>query len=479
MQFYGFVLPAVLGVSLRSLPVFFRRPPMPARRAWLIAGGLALGTVIDASVRLLFEGTAGVRIQQIGVLLIAAATFAAIAHTGVWRTPERLRPSARAAAILIQTAYVWLAGAMLWLAVDAALALRSGRPVPPAHADAVRHLLALGTFTTLVFGMGQLVLPWLAMRRQRPTTTRVETWTLWLLITAATALRVTGAVLEARGVGAVRYWPMAAGGVLALTAVAFFALTVLRAAHAAARDPSPGEQSMTTSSPDPIAILLAEHETASRRFAALEQALAVLSAGDPAATAEALATVWHTLAFLEHDLEVHIRKEEEPLFPLLKAALPADDRLIDEMVAEHDQARLKRADLRAILEELCGGHDDLRRERDHLRAALVVTTDRPTTAAISALRRAARAVLQTLRVHFQNEEELVFPLAPQLLTAEQLAEAGRQMIAIDQEVRTMSSHAGSDHERTRPPGVTSGSPQRPPQRLAAPVLASTATMRRT
>lgn len=228
---------------------------------------------------------------------------------------------------------------------------------------------------------------------------------------------------------------------------------------------------MTTSSPDPIAILLAEHETASRRFAALEQALGVLSAGDPAATAEALATVWHTLAFLEHDLEVHIRKEEEPLFPLLKAALPADDRLIDEMVAEHDQARLKRADLRAVLEELCGGHDDLRRERDHLRAALVVTTDRPTTAAISALRRAARAVLQTLRVHFQNEEELVFPLAPQLLTAEQLAEAGRQMIAIDQEVRTMSSHAGSDHERTRPPGVTSGSPQRPPQRLAAPVLA--------
>jgi hypothetical protein len=120
---------------------------------------------------------------------------------------------------------------MLWLAVDAALALRSGLPAPPAHADAIRHLLALGTFTTLVFGMGQLVLPWLAMRRQRPTTTRVETWTLWLLITAATALRVTGAVLEARGVGAVRYWPMAAGGVLALTAVGLFALTVLRAAR--------------------------------------------------------------------------------------------------------------------------------------------------------------------------------------------------------------------------------------------------------
>lgn len=232
VQFYGFVLPAVLGVSLRSLPVFFRRPPVPVRRAWLIAGVLALGTVLHAFARLLSDGAGAVRGQQFGALLIAAATAIAIAHTGVWRLPERLRPSARAAAVLIQTAYAWLAAAMLWLAADAAFALRSGLPVPPAHADAIRHLLALGVFTTLVFGMGQLVLPWFAMRRQRPATTRGETWTLWLLITGATGLRVGGALLEeTRSVGAVPYWLMAAGGVLALTAVAFFALTLLHAAR--------------------------------------------------------------------------------------------------------------------------------------------------------------------------------------------------------------------------------------------------------
>lgn len=228
---------------------------------------------------------------------------------------------------------------------------------------------------------------------------------------------------------------------------------------------------MTAPSPDPIAILLTEHEIASHRFAELERALGALSPDDPTATARALDTVWQTLVFLERDLEVHIRKEEEPLFPLLKAALPADDRLIDEMVAEHDQARLKRADLRAVLDDLLGSHDDVGRECDHLRTALLATAATPTTTGITALRRAARAVLQTLRVHFQNEEELVFPLAPQLLTGEQLAAAGRQMVAIDQEVRTMPSHAGSEPERTRPPGVTSGSPQRPPQRVAAPVMA--------
>jgi quercetin dioxygenase-like cupin family protein/hemerythrin-like domain-containing protein len=228
---------------------------------------------------------------------------------------------------------------------------------------------------------------------------------------------------------------------------------------------------MTASPPDPIAILLAEHEAASRRFAALEEALAALSADDPAATAEALETVWQTLAFLDRDLEVHIRKEEEPLFPLLKAALPADDRLIDEMVAEHDQARLKRERLRAALEELSAGHDDVREGRERLRGALAAATGTLTTSGIAALRQAARAVLQTLRVHFQNEEELVFPLAPQLLTAEQLAEAGQQMIAIDQEEReAMTSPADTEHGRTRPPGITSGSPQRPPQRLTGPVL---------
>lgn len=232
VQFYGFVLPAVLGVSLRSLPVFFRRPPVPMRRAWLVAIGLAFGTAAHAFAPLLATpGPSGVRAQQIGTLLIAAATALAVAHTGVWRAPERLRPSARAAAILIQTAYAWLVTATEWLALDAVLALRSGRPLPPAHADAIRHMLALGAFTTLIVGMGQLVLPWLAMRRQRPTTTRAETWTLWLLLTAATVLRVAGALLETRGVGAARYWPMAVGGMLALTAVAFFALTLLRAAR--------------------------------------------------------------------------------------------------------------------------------------------------------------------------------------------------------------------------------------------------------
>lgn len=201
-----------------------------------------------------------------------------------------------------------------------------------------------------------------------------------------------------------------------------------------------------TSPPDPIAILLAEHVQAYALFAAFEAALNGIGGGEPAAGRQALDAAETLLAFLDGGLELHIRKEEEPLFPRLKAALPADDRLIDEMVAEHDQARLKREALRATLDEVLGGHDhgELRREREELRAAAVAAARAPAAADLAALRQAGRAVLQTLRVHFQNEEEIVFPLAPDLLTPDELRAAGAEMVALDEQHHlTISWPAGN------------------------------------
>lgn len=231
LQFFAFLLPFVLGVSLRALPVFFKRAAPSPRRLQLLAAALGLGAVLHAGAALLVEGAAGVRLQQAGALLIAAAVAAAIACTGVWRAPERLRPSARRAALLIQTAYLWLAVAAASMAVSAVPALVRGRAVPPYQVDAMRHVLALGVFSTLIMGMAQLVLPWLAMRRQRPSAIRIETWTLWALLVGATALRAAGALLEGEGAGAGRFGVMAAGGALGIVAVALFAVSVLRAAR--------------------------------------------------------------------------------------------------------------------------------------------------------------------------------------------------------------------------------------------------------
>jgi uncharacterized protein involved in response to NO len=229
LQFYAFLLPVVFGVSLRALPSFFARPAPTFRWMWAVAALLAAGAALYAGARLLVAGPAGLRLEQMGGVLIAAAIAGVVLQTGVWRPAERLRPSARHAALLIRTAYAWLAVAALGLAWVSLAGLLGGRIVRASEVDAIRHIFAVGVFSTLIIGMAQLVLPWLAMRRQRPNAARVETWTLWLLLTAATVLRVAGALLSSAD--AARWWLMAAGGLLAIIAVAYFAVTVLRAAR--------------------------------------------------------------------------------------------------------------------------------------------------------------------------------------------------------------------------------------------------------
>jgi quercetin dioxygenase-like cupin family protein len=88
--------------------------------------------------------------------------------------------------------------------------------------------------------------------------------------------------------------------------------------------------------------------------------------------------------------------------------------------------------LRAVLEEIFeDDHAEVRHGREELRAAVTALDSAPISAsALAGLRRTGAAVLQTLRIHFQNEEEIVFPLAPQLLSSDDLAAAGRAMLAI-------------------------------------------------
>jgi hypothetical protein len=228
VQFYVFVLPFVLGVMSRALPTFFKQAAPSPTRTTLIALALIAGTACLAASEL--DGVGG-RTAGIGALLIAGALTAGVLMTGAWRQAERLRPSARHAAMLLRSALVWLALSSTLLAVTGIEALVSGERPAPYHADAVRHMLALGGFSMLVAGMSQLVLPWLAMRRQRGRSALIETWTLLVLFNTAAVLRVAGPLMESRGAGAERFWPEAAAGVLGIIAVGFFASIILRAAR--------------------------------------------------------------------------------------------------------------------------------------------------------------------------------------------------------------------------------------------------------
>lgn len=232
IQFYAFMLPFVLGVSIRALPTFFASPAPSPRRTWAIAAVLAAGTVLDVGAPIVVHGATAVRLQQSGALLIAGAIAAAIRLTGVWRQPTRLRPVARGAALLVRTAYAWLALAAGGIVFIALPALTRGQPAPSSQEHAVRHILALGVITTLIVGMALLMLPWLGMRRLPRTEAHQEARLLWALLTAATALRALGA-LRGDDAGPAHDGPVALSGLLAIAALAFFALRVLRAARGA------------------------------------------------------------------------------------------------------------------------------------------------------------------------------------------------------------------------------------------------------
>jgi iron-sulfur cluster repair protein YtfE (RIC family) len=168
--------------------------------------------------------------------------------------------------------------------------------------------------------------------------------------------------------------------------------------------------------PAAIAELLREHLAGMAQLNGFLAAVRAARPDQPASMTAAFDATWVTLAYLETELELHIAREEGPLFPRLKAALPAGDRLIDEMVAEHDLIRMKGDDVRSAILDLLDGHDDLRADAAALRTlAERVASGGPHPERLAELKEAATALVEKAGVHFENEEELVFPLAPQLL----------------------------------------------------------------
>jgi len=190
------------------------------------------------------------------------------------------------------------------------------------------------------------------------------------------------------------------------------------------------EEGTTTTQgvPPAIAVLIGEHDLCRSRLDSAAAALTAGVTGGMLATQPALNQTWLLLQFLEDELETHIAKEEGPLFPRLKAALPAGDRLIDEMVAEHDMIRMKRGDVESVLAHLIENHDGLRLNREFLRGALAGTGE--PHASLLSIQHAVGVVATKLRVHFENEEELVFPLAKEFLTSEELEQVAAEMAAL-------------------------------------------------
>lgn len=207
---WGFLVPFVWGFSAKWIPVFLGLKP--ARPKLLFAG---VGASF-AGIALTFAGFGG---PATG--LFVAGTIAAIVSLRVFepaRTEAKTRGVHPSFPYFVRCAYAWLLVGSL-LGACAALWDHSG-----GIWGASRHALTVGFIATMVFCVGQRVLPAFAGMRLL-WSTRLMLVSL-LLLTLGCALRVPCEILAYEGYGNWAWSLLPLSGVLELAGVTAFAMNI-------------------------------------------------------------------------------------------------------------------------------------------------------------------------------------------------------------------------------------------------------------
>jgi len=230
MQLFGFVALFIFGVSIRILPHFLSlRPPSVA---WLLPALFLYNTGLLIRVgsgwaAAYSSWTRPEELQALTVYVMAGAVVMLLLSLKMHlpAMPRETGETDRGHKKVIRTAYGWLAIAF---AIDVWFATRSLGAWSPDFFEAgvVRHALALGFATQMIFGVGRRLLPALATRAVRSRLVLdISFWTLNL----AVAMRVGHALIPV-GSTLFRFDHIAASGALALIAVLMFFYGMLRSA---------------------------------------------------------------------------------------------------------------------------------------------------------------------------------------------------------------------------------------------------------
>jgi len=238
LQLYGFLTLFIFGVSLRVLPAFLSLQPTRTRLLApvlvLFNAGLALRVVSQWGTAY-GDWTPGAVLRAAPAYLLAAGVVAFALSLNVYLPSQRSEAAdpERAYARLIRAAYVWLAfvaGLEVWLATRD---LVGGDQASFLETSALRHALALGFITQMIFGVAYRALPVFAGKRLH--SQRLVDVT-FLLINVAAVTRVGPALIDAGTLGS-RYDHLAGAGAVAWLAVAVFAVNIVRTVRA--RPPQP------------------------------------------------------------------------------------------------------------------------------------------------------------------------------------------------------------------------------------------------
>lgn len=154
---------------------------------------------------------------------------------------------------------------------------------------------------------------------------------------------------------------------------------------------------------DPIARLMQEHDEALVQLTALTKATRAIASGG--FSEEHYEKVVKALRFIEEEVSVHNRSEEDALFPVL------------ERYVEGPTALMRRE------------HREMRTEFRKLQTAVrkVRRTPRSPRAARE-LEDTARGIVQRFVNHIHKENYILFPLVQKFLTKDALREVARRMV---------------------------------------------------
>lgn len=209
LQTWGFLVPFVWGFSAKWLPVFLGLRPVRGRSLLLAVVLNSLGVLAAFLIR-----------PRTAALFLTAGIALAVFALGLFESPVRpakARGAHSSFPSFVRIAYVWAlvaAGLGIW----AALVIS-----PQGIWGASRHALTAGFLSTVVFAIGQRVLPAFAGRKLFSTKLM---FLALLLLSAGCLLRVSSEILAYQGFlhSAWSWLPLSA--VTEMTAVSVFAINI-------------------------------------------------------------------------------------------------------------------------------------------------------------------------------------------------------------------------------------------------------------
>jgi hemerythrin-like domain-containing protein len=154
---------------------------------------------------------------------------------------------------------------------------------------------------------------------------------------------------------------------------------------------------------DPIAQFMQDHDEALVHLSALNKTSTAIA--ENGFTEDAFIRLRRAAGYLEEEVSVHNKREEEALFPVLERYVEGPTRLMRD------------------------DHKQLSREVRRLRRAMKrVNEHRSSKAAARDLSSVSKNIVQLMVNHIHKENHILFPLVQKFLTKDALREIARRMV---------------------------------------------------